>query len=527
MIVDARSIPDGLEITADLCIIGAGAAGITIANELIGGPFQVALLESGGLKFQRDVQDLCQGTISGHPYYALDTCRLRFFGGSTNHWGGWCRPLDAIDFEERDWVPHSGWPFPKSHLTAEYDRARLVCGLEGMSFDPGDPGCPRVGFPLPDSPPRLEGAVIGIAPTRFGQTYRGALRRASNVRLFLHANALDLQFAECPRVVSRIEAATREGNRFSVSARAFLLAAGGIENARLLLASRRAHPSGVGNEHDLVGRFFTEHLEVPLGVIRPCAPLRRARPFGLQRSGRATWRPAVALDEAVLRRRHLLGLGAIFHDAEDPHDLMSFADQHPGYDSLGFVVRSLLRRELPDHFVHHLRTVLSDPLAVARRVRAKLAGPPGQVFLVVSKAEQAPNPENRVRLSEEDDRFGMPKVLLEWRLTDQDLESLREGRRVLMDDLSAAGLCDLQPEADIAAETIRGNCHHLGTTRMHRDPGRGVVDENCRVHASVNLYIAGNSVFPTAGWANPTLTMVALALRLADHLKHILRETTR
>ncbi len=527
MIVDARSIPDGVEITADLCIVGAGAAGITIANELSGGPFQVALLESGGLKFQQDVQDLYQGTLSGHPYYALDTCRLRFFGGSTNHWGGWCRPLDAIDFEERDGVPHSGWPFPKSHLAAEYDRARLVCGLEGISFDPADPDCPRVRFPLSGSPARLEGAVIGIAPTRFGQTYREALRRASNVRLFLHANALDLQSAAGPRAVSRIEAATFEGNRFSVSARAFLLAAGGIENARILLASRRTHPAGVGNEHGRVGRFFMEHLQAPVGVLRPCDSLRRARPFGLQRSGRATWRPAVAPDEDILRRKRLLNVGAMFHDAEDPHDLMSFADQHPAYDSLTFLVKSLLRRELPDRPVHHLRTMLGDPLAVARQIRARLAGPPGRVFLVAAQAEQAPDPENRVRLSEEIDRFGMPKVRLEWRLNGRDLESLRDGQRVLMEGLAAAGLCDPQPGAEIPAESIRGNCHHLGTTRMHRDPRRGVVDENGRVHGSANLYIAGNSVFPTAGWSNPTLTMVALALRLADHLKRTLRETTR
>lgn len=524
MIVDARTLPGGLEIAADLCIVGAGAAGITIATELAGRPFNVVLLESGGLTFEREVQDLCQGTVDGHPYYPLDTCRLRFLGGSTNHWGGWCRPLDAIDFEPRDAVPHSGWPFPRDHLSAAYGRARLVCGL-GVAFGEegrGDPACPRPRFPLSGGPDGLESAVIGIAPTRFGRKYREALRRASNVRLLLHANALDLGFAEGGRIVSRVEAATGEGNRFSVAARAFILAAGGIENARILLASRRAHPRGVGNEHDLVGRFFTEHLHVPVGVLSPRTSLRRVRPFGVQRSGRAAWRPAVALGETVLRQRHLLGIGAIFHDAGDPHDLTSFADQNPGYDALAFLLKSLLRRELPDRFSHHLRTVLGDPITAARLVRAKLARPPGRQFLVVGQGEQAPDPDNRVMLSDERDRFGMPKVLLKWRLTGRDLESLREGQRLLAAGLVASGLGDLRPEAGIATAAIRGNCHHLGTTRMHRDPRRGVVDEHGRVHACGNLYIAGNSVFPTAGWSNPTLTMIALALRLSDHLQGVL-----
>jgi len=232
MFSDAREVEDGAIIEGDICIVGAGAAGITLALGLLDGGRRIVLLESGGFDYDHDTQALYQGVNLGLPYYDLDVCRLRYFGGTTNHWEGRCRPLDPIDFEARPWVPHSGWPITKATLDPFYARAHEICQLGPYRYDPADwlqPGESALAF----DPARITTNLWQFSPpTRFGETYRQALAMAPDVEVLLHADVVDIATNEAGAEVDRLQVATLSGRRFGVRARAYVLACGGIENAR-------------------------------------------------------------------------------------------------------------------------------------------------------------------------------------------------------------------------------------------------------------------------------------------------------
>jgi choline dehydrogenase-like flavoprotein len=265
MIIDARILPAGTVIEADLCIIGAGAAGITIARAFEGSGFRVALLESGGLELEDDTQQLYDGKSVGLPYLDLTTCRLRFFGGTTNHWGGWCVPLDEADFEPRDGLPYRGWPFKKAVLDPWYAKAQEVCQLGPYDYTPAHFGITPDKIRPPFTGPLFIPKIFQVSKISFA-VYRQELEKAASVTLYLHANALGFSASDNGREIIGIPVGTLSGNRLAVRARAYVLAAGGIENARLLLASGNGK-SGIGNEHDIVGRFFMVHLQFVGGEL--------------------------------------------------------------------------------------------------------------------------------------------------------------------------------------------------------------------------------------------------------------------
>src|SRR5215472_998991 len=267
MIIDARGLPSGTTIEAEVCIVGGGAAGITLAREFINAPFRVALLESGGMEFEQATQDLYEGQSIGAPFDDLTVCRLRFFGGTTNHWGGYCLPLDAIDFEPRDDLPYHGWPFPKSHLDPWYARAQEVCRLGAYDYRLSSWGIPDSKTPPPFSGPIFQTKVLQENPVRFGSFYAPELRQAPRVTVYLHANACHFDGGETGNGIKELSVKTLSGENFTVRARTYVLAAGGIENARLLLASGREGGNGLGNDRDLIGRFFMVHLEYSAGTI--------------------------------------------------------------------------------------------------------------------------------------------------------------------------------------------------------------------------------------------------------------------
>ena len=264
MFIDARGVASNSEISADLCIVGAGAAGITLARSLAGDGVNVCLLESGDLAFRWDTQSLYDGSNVGLPYFDLDVCQVRYFGGNTNGWGGWCRPLDPIDLEPRPWLGLGGWPLSSDELAPYYRRAYEICQLPTADFDASS-WCARLGNDrrarlLPFDPAKLVPSVYQFSPpTRFGRVYRDAIAAAGTVRCFVNANVLKLKTTCDARSVKHVEVGTLAGNRFRVAARLFVLAAGGIENARLLLLSNDVIGAGLGNGNDLVGRHFMEH----------------------------------------------------------------------------------------------------------------------------------------------------------------------------------------------------------------------------------------------------------------------------
>ena len=512
MILDARSLPDGTVCEAELCIIGGGPAGIALAHECVASGFRVVVLESGAQTPDAATQQLYAGETIGRPYLDLTTCRLRYFGGTTNHWGGWCMPLDAVDFEEREWLPYSGWPLRKADLDPWYERAHKLCQLGAYDYDPANWGVPAAKVPAPFNGLNFVCKMFQVAPTRFGTVYETELRQAPRVSVYLNANALSFATNENGQEVSDLTAATLAGNQFIVRSRFYVLATGGIENARLLLASSGASGKGLGNEHDLVGRFFMVHLSFTSGVIAlsdPYVNLDCMRSFDGKSVRYFTY---VGLSDALMREQRLQNTR-----------FMGGYQFGSVVQTLGVIKQMASRRDAS----------WADMLSVVRNldgiasfgVRKLLLGQgaPVEDVILGCNAEQRPNPDSRISLTSERDALGMPKVAVDWRLAPEDKKNLTTVHRLLGTEIGKARLGRLKyflEEDEVTwPEDLRGNEHHMGTTRMHKDPTRGVVDENARVHGLANLYVAGSSVFPTSGTANPTLTIVALALRLADHLK--------
>ena len=292
MFTDARNIEAGSTLQADICIVGAGIAGISIAKEFIGRSGSVVLIEGGGLEFTKSLRDLptvlrrhtlgeqalAAGQNAGQPYYPLRFTRVRAFGGSSRAWhehrGVHARPLDAIDFEERDGFPEHGWPIDKAQLDPFYERAQQVCGLGPFAYEAKTWETQGYGSPLPLDPKLVKSVIFQFGKKSKFDRYEDDFARASNVNLVLHANVVHL--ADRGARVVRVECATLSGNRFHVQARTFILAAGAIETARLLLVSRDSQPTGIGNSRDLVGRAFMEHPDVGVGYLIPDPELDRS-----------------------------------------------------------------------------------------------------------------------------------------------------------------------------------------------------------------------------------------------------------
>lgn len=520
MFIDARTLAKGHQAEADLCIIGAGAAGITLARELANTSSRIVVLESGGLQPSDEVQRLAEGEIAGQPYRPLVITRLRGFGGSTNHWAGACRPLDAIDFEQRDWVPHSGWPITRVALDPFYIRAHEICGLGPYRYDPANWQSPAAP-PLPFSGSSVQTSFFQFSnKRRFGEIYRAELERAPNIDFYLNATVLELQTAAQPNAVRSVQAGTLNGSRFSVSARYVVIACGGIENARLLLLSNSIQKAGLGNQHDLVGRYFMEHPHVHSGIFLPA---EKRPPLGLYREQdiRGTMvKAALTIGEERMRQERLLGFSVTL----TPYELA-------GAESIDYLKERIAAGEVPPkHTLWHLKRIFGDAGELMRDAYRNMTGsedPRSGTFRLHVRAEQSPNPESRVVLSTERDALAQPKGKLIWRLTALDKHSMRRSEEIIAQALGESGLgrlkIELDPSDDVWPPELAGGAHHMGTTRMHIDKHQGVVDDNCKMHSVANLYVAGSSVFPTVGFSNPTLTIVAMTLRLADHLKGVLK----
>jgi choline dehydrogenase-like flavoprotein len=516
MIEDARHLAQDSLIETDLAIIGAGAAGITLARELAGTNLDICLLESGGLEFEQEIQNLYQGENGGRWYFPLDDCRLRYFGGSTNHWGGWCRPLMPIDFEARDWIPHSGWPITRPDLDPYYRRAQALTETGPFRYDATAFWEETLNTKMvPFSRDLITTTFFQYSPpTRFGTRYRKNIEEAPNVLALLHATVTEIETDESGSTVTGLKVATLEGPTFRVRARRYVLASGALENPRLLLLSNRMQPAGVGNDHDLVGRYFMEHPHIP-GV----ASLVMSRPEAFH----------------AIYTQHLLLAGNIVHSALIPTDALLRRErlQHAVFTIgvMGIYNAENLSTAVPAdeeraRDVFELQRDLGPPRASNHPPAGYNDWPPagalGASCMLGCACEQAPNPDSRVTLSEERDALGQQRARLDWRLTETDKLSLNRIVHALAEEFGVLGLGRLHPalsDDGTWPSEVLGGYHHMGTTRMADSPERGVVNANCRVHGVDNLYIAGSSVFTTSGASNPTLTIVALALRLADHLR--------
>lgn len=487
MFLASDALTDGGTLRADVCVIGAGAAGITLAREFLDTSIQVVLLEGGGPAADAGGDGIYKVMPGVPPALSVDPSRTRYFGGNTNHWAANCRPLDEADFEPRDWIPHSGWPIRRQQLLPYYERAQSVCGLGELRLYEVD-ACRanRRYQPIDVDPSTLSNRILQVCPVpSFAALYGRSLEAAANVRVVLQARAIRLRTNDATDRVQAVEIAGSDGRRSRVEANVFVLAAGGVENATLLLRSDDVSRNGLGNDSDLVGRFFMEHwyLDIPL-EDQPAHDLR----FYTQREsvdGATVW-GQLTLSDPVMRAERVPGL-AFWFPPTPPDE--------------------------PGNAPGRIRRVLKN---VKRRILGKPSRP-SQLLRV--QIEQVPDPENRISLRQAES--GRCNALLTLRLGDDErrahVRSLECATAAL--GMNGQGLAR-QMESMLDAGCFDFFWHHTGTTRMHDDPAHGVVDRHCRVHGVSNLFVAGSSVFPTGGTAAPTLTIVALALRLADHLRH-------
>ena len=552
MFLDVNELDDESVLSADLCIVGAGAAGIAMALQFIGTPIQVLLLESGGMTVEKETQRLYEGSVADERLHTLPHhYRERRFGGTTTNWGGRCMPLDPIDFTERDYVPNSGWPIDRSTLDPFYPKANAL--LEAGEFNYSAlasfarPLRPVIGGFVSDDF-SLDGLERFSCPTDLGLRHRQRLAAAPNVRVVLHANLTAIDLTDAGGSVRALQVRSLSGRRVEVTARHVVLATGGLEVTRMLLANAAGSAGGlgIGNQHGLVGRYYMCHLAGTIGALNVRDPHRNVfHGYDVSHEGIYCRRRIVLTEDAQRRLRVGNFIGRIHHPRiTDPsHKTPVLSALQLGKMLIPYEYSKRLH-DVGDaglaFYLRHAMNVASGPHEVAGfawhmfrdRYMAKRKFPS---IIVESRAgeysldfhaEQEPNPLSRVTLTNDRDALGVPKLHVDWRYTAGDVTTVQGALRAFDVAISRSGVGTFEYDpSEVESEITRYGAyggHHIGTTRMGAHARTSVVDPMCRVHDVQNLHIASASVFPTSSQANPTLTVVALALRLAAHLRESL-----
>jgi choline dehydrogenase-like flavoprotein len=545
MLFDTTDFPEGHELRADIVIVGAGAAGITMGLALAESARSVLILESGGLEEEPETQNLYAGSVvDARMHGRADRYRQRRLGGTTTIWGGRCMPFDSIDFEEREYVPNGGWPIRYADLEPYYPRANSICEAGAFEYTTEaafGKDLPIVeGFASPDfSTHRLERFSC---PTNFAARYLHKLKSSRNVQLVLHANLTRIALDEAGTRVTGVSLTTLHGRHIHARGARYVLATGGLETPRILLANRERHPTGIGNGHDLVGRYYMCHVAGTIGAIQFSCPTSAVfRGYRMSADG-VYCRQRFALEEAAQRREGIGNFIARLH-----HPRITDPAHRSAILSLLYLSKPLVPFEYRQRlhgassasaldWMRHCGNVLSGPLEATgfawhmvrdrmlaeRKFPSIIINSKANLYSIDFHAEQYPCAESRISLDEAVDALGVPRIKIDWRYTPADVRTVARSLEILARDFAASGVgrVDYDP-ALVETEMTRYGAyggHHIGTTRMGNDPRSSVVDANCRLHDLENLYIGGSAVFPTSSQANPTLTIVALALRLSEHL---------
>lgn len=531
-ISDANKVPANSILNTEICIVGAGAAGITLAHELNESRQSVCLVESGNHNPDEDAQSLYDIDVAGYPIRENFMSRARYFGGTCNLWAGRSMKLTEFDFEKREWIPNSGWPIAYSELQNYYGRAAEILklpsfeGFENSILKRSLSQAERALFDNDALKPNI--SLWGVKPLRFGAAYKSRLARSRNVTVYLNANVTEVTLNLAGTWVDEVKIATLSGNRFILRAKVFVLACGGMENARLLLVSRGVQSHGIGNHFDLVGRYFMDHPRAVFGKIRLSPkqrlPLLLAVPLrdGMGQIG-------IQLSENTQRKERLLNNYLSLERQWSPQTAKAYQSfvhsmkvlLRRGYSGKRFTLSDVKLAKIPE-LIYLLapRELMPHFLYRAFKAARGRFGKDVSELVIVNYCEQAPNPSSRVFLSDERDKLNMNRLILDWKVGAEETRTLVRLQELLDQYLRKTNIGSLKTAASkIDTLSYTDASHHIGTTRMSEHPRNGVVDANCKVHGVENLFIAGSSVFPTCGYANPTWTIVALALRLAVHLQ--------
>ena len=526
MIKDFRADPDTELPAGATVIVGSGAAGLALALALGDAGLPVVVLESGGdvteAAAAQESAHLNDGVLAGLPFDGLVNGRARLLGGTTELWHGQCMRLHDVDVRERAWVPHSGWPFGLDELAGPYAAAERFFDVSGLGYGE-DRWREHAGL----EPVRWDSAHLLHDFTEYtdapylGRVHRARLEQHPHITVLVHATAarVVLEGSEVSGAAVRgVEIVAEGGRARQVQARRVVAAAGTIENARLLMLS---DPDGVGlgagRAH--TGRYLQDHPIIRTAEVTSADyRVLQDRYIVLRRGGRRLF-PKVRLAPAAQEAHGLLDATAVFVHEHDDRSL----------EALRRLVVAARRRRRPEHPVADALLGLRAPVPVARDVYRRYAkglatgARPSAVWLQLW-LEQAPDPDSRITLDASRDAYGLRRANVHWRCSEQEMRTSRQLTRWVADDLARLGLAqvrELAPMTDDRAwlDAVGDAAHPAGTTRMATSPGQGVVDPDLAVHGVDGLYVVGGSVFPVAGYANPTLTIVALALRLAQHLQ--------
>ena len=528
-------------IHADVAVVGAGPAGLALALSLARSGLEVAVIESGLDGRDRRTQALSAAT-SQEPrsHVSMDLATERRLGGASWIWGGRCVDFDPADFEAKPAWEVPGWPISHAEATSEAAAAAAFFGVGDPQFDettawtePGGAVTTRV--------------ERWCAEPRLARYHRRDVLSSSKAKFHLGLTCIAVALDPNGGQVTALRAKDQAGAEVEVRARHYVLAAGGIGTARLLLASNDVAAEGVGGRSGWLGRGYMGHLKG--GIADLALTGLSETQVGYRRDDGCYVRPRITLSARTLREEGLANIAfqpdnppfADWRHRSGPLSAVALALSTPGLGKalLDGPIRPLLlggemRRE---DVGRHLGNVARDLPAVAgfvagfvprRYGRPRLPGAflsnPGRRYLLKYSAEHTPIRESRVVLTEERDATGLRRVSIHQAIPDQDVESVLRAHQILDAELRRGGLGGLEfhGEPPQLLESIRATAadgyHQIGLARMSAAPEHGVVDTDCRVHGIANLHLAGTAVLPTSGQANPTYMAVCLALRLAKRL---------
>ncbi|MGF1514130.1 MAG: GMC oxidoreductase [Elainellaceae cyanobacterium] len=496
MITDILEMGEQTTLKGQVIVVGSGIAGAEVATYLARHGREVVLVESGRDRFDPAIQALNDVTFLGKRHRDLDpdsyyhrylppelrgVSRVRQFGGTSNVWTGKWKYLQPSDFEGRSWVPNSGWPIDYEELLEHYRSAAKDYGFGDLEAEAMRPEIAAFRKKVAAGGLKMSSFYWEETPTRTAKRFGDEMRQSKHLRVILGVSATELKLDPTCQRVTAVACRSLEGRELTVEGDSIILATGALESARLLLASDRQLPGGVGNAHDLVGRFYTDHPKHHTGTLKP-GPLVKEYAHELQYAPKPRFCICFALDDATQQAHELL-----------EHVLYIKPIYETRMDKLKRLVQG--------------KPVFTDGNGRVQDYRVKFV------------TEQVPHEGSRVTLTDEHDALGQRKPALDWCFTDQDRRSMEKTLELLTHRFSAVGLGDFDFGGDPPTlENMTDAAHQMGTTRMAGRPEEGVVDTDCRVFGTDNLYVASSAVFPTGPSYSPTFTILALARRLGEHL---------
>ena len=505
---------------ADIVIIGAGAVGLAMGAELSRRGRNVLVLEAGGASLENASQAIyTNARSSGFNLEGLHSGRFRLLGGTTNFWGGQLVPFDPIVFEDRPWLGIEGWPISHGTLKSFYDRAMSLVDMDECEAEDQSVWT-RAGIDVPDLGDQLELFLTRWAKTpNFARLFKADIA-GPTLRVLLHANVTGLEPDASGRRIARVHVRTMSGRRAVVEAGTTILACGTIEICRLLMLPYADGADTPWSGNPWLGRAYIDHLDSTAGEVTPIDARRFQQLSENLFFDRYKYNPKIRLTEQAQRDHRLLGCAGFFK-------FKTSYQEHA--DTIKLFLRSIRDGRMPKHVWqlprHALalsRVALPFALRYLRDNRAFHPSDSSILFRVT--VEQVPNWASRIQLRSARDALDMPTVDVNWAIDGAELETIGYFAEQVRAGLQQAGLAELAIDPRLQArdpaflETASDTYHQMGGARMGRDASQGVVDPDLRVFGAANLYVAGAATFPSTGFANCTLTAIALGLRLCDYL---------